>query len=99
MRPIHKKLNDFGYMELLLAFDEIIGFDKTVEKEKMLALSWFLKYKRASDKQKGGKDHENGEGIDDCDAHGRPPRFTHDKLGQDGSHLVARHDRLPGREG
>jgi hypothetical protein len=51
MRPIHKKLNDFGSMELFLAFDEIIVFDKTVEKEKMLALSCFLKYKRFSDKQ------------------------------------------------
>jgi hypothetical protein len=31
MRPIHKKLNDFGSMEPLLAFDEIYGIDKIVE--------------------------------------------------------------------
>jgi len=45
MQPIHKKLNDFGSVELLLAFDETLEIDKIVEKEKMLALSLYLKYK------------------------------------------------------
>jgi len=45
MRPIHIKLNDFGSVELLWAFDEIYGIDKIVEREKTLALFLFLKYK------------------------------------------------------
>ncbi len=55
MRPIDKKLNDFGSVESLLAFDEILEIDKIVEQEKTLALSLHIKYKmvRAEFKKEG----------------------------------------------
>jgi hypothetical protein len=42
MRPVDEKLNDFGFVEPLLDFDEIIEFDKSVEPEKTLALPFSL---------------------------------------------------------
>jgi len=47
LSPNHnERTNDFEMLKLFFAFDKTIGFDKIVEREKVLALYRLLKYKK-----------------------------------------------------